>query len=168
MIKLYSKEKNQCCPDFDTERWDGKEITWNDKLFVKGSVNNFFYIPPNYGDALLKVRSADAFDDLPFILSDQTSLWGTDIYIAVKKEVPGLETVKLSGKFITKVFKGSLKNAEQWKKEMEEYVKSKGKQITKMYLFHNACPRCKKIIAHGYTAIFAQIADSAGEPIASL
>ncbi len=160
MIKLYD-EPGECCPDLNADEWDDKEITWKDKLFVKTHVNNFFYMPPNFGDIMARVRDENAFDTKPFILSEKKSLWGTDVYIPVSRELPGTSTVKISGKFLSKVFSGSLKNTEKWKEEMENYVKSKGKKIKKMYLFHNACPDCKKVLAQGYTAILAEIEDIA-------
>ena len=31
-----------CCPRFNPEAWDEKEVTWTEKLFVKDKVRSFF------------------------------------------------------------------------------------------------------------------------------
>jgi hypothetical protein len=52
------------------------------------------------------IQKADALTPEPLLLSDEKSLWGSDIYIAVTKEVPGAEMVRISGTYLTKVFEG--------------------------------------------------------------
>jgi hypothetical protein len=43
-----------CCPRFNPEAWDEKEITWTDKLFVKDKVRSVFHIPLNFGQVMIK------------------------------------------------------------------------------------------------------------------
>ena len=61
-----------------------------------------------------KIKQAGALSPEPIILSDENSLWGADVYIAVSKEVPQAQMEKLSGTFLTKVFEGSYKDAGKW------------------------------------------------------
>jgi hypothetical protein len=103
------------------------------------------------------IQKADALEPEPLMLSDEKSLWGSDIYIAVSKEVPGAETARISGTFMTKVFEGPYKNAGQWAMEMKEYVKSKARELNKMYFFYTTCPKCAKVYGKNYTVILAQI-----------
>jgi len=42
-------------------------------------------------------------------------------------------------------------------KEMEEYVKDKGKQIKKMYFSYTTCPKYAKVYGKNYVVLFAQI-----------
>jgi len=35
----------QCCPKFDPEPWQEKEITWQNKLFIKAIVRQFTHMP---------------------------------------------------------------------------------------------------------------------------
>jgi len=35
----------QCCPKFNPEPWHDKEITWEDKLFVKDTMMQFMHMP---------------------------------------------------------------------------------------------------------------------------
>ena len=114
MDKLYENSETGCCPRFDPGPWDEKEITWRDKLFVKDRVKSLFHIPLNFGKVMVRnmemIQKADALTPEPLMLSDENSLWGADVYIAVNKEIPGGETAKISGTFLTKVFEGPYKN----------------------------------------------------------
>ncbi len=150
-----------CCPRFNPEPWDEKEITWQDKLFIKDHVRSFLHIPLNFGKVVVKnmemIEATDAFAPQPLMLSEEKSLWGSDVYIAVSKEVPRTEMTKISGTFLTKVFEGPYKNAGKWAKEMKAYVKSKGKEIKKMYFFYTTCPKCAEVYGKNYTVLLAKV-----------
>lgn len=161
MDKLDEESETGCCPRFDPEPWDEKEVTWHDKLFVKDHVRSFFHIPLNFGRVMVKnmgrIEAADALLDEPLMLSDEKSLWGSDIYIAVKNEVPEAEMERISGTFLTKVFEGPYRDAGKWVKDMEAYVRSKGKDVEKMYLFYTTCPKCAKFYGKNYTVTLAKV-----------
>lgn len=150
-----------CCPPFDPKPWQDKEVTWQDKKFVKGHVISFLHIPLNMGKKVVKnmqlIEAAGAKTDQGLMLTDEKSLWGADIYIDVTKDVPGAQMAVLSGTFLTKVFEGSYNKAGQWAKEMLEYAKSKGKEVKKMYFSYTTCPRCAKAYGKNYVVLFAQV-----------
>jgi hypothetical protein len=150
-----------CCEPFNPEPWDGKEITWEDKIFVKDRVTSFLHMPLNMGKKIVKnmklIERAGVKAEYQLMLFDEKSLWGSDIYIDVAKDVPGAQMATLSGTFLTKVFEGPYQNAGKWAKEMVEYVKSKGKEIKKMYFSYTTCPRCAKAYGKNYVIIFAQV-----------
>ena len=54
MDKLYENSETGCCPRFDPEPWDEKEVTFDDKLFVKDHVTSFFHIPLNFGKVMVR------------------------------------------------------------------------------------------------------------------
>ena len=91
------------------------------------------------------------------MLSDEKSLWGSDVYIAVSKEVPQAENVTISGTFLTKVFEGPYKDAGKWVKEMLAFVKAKGKETKKLYFFYTTCPKCAKYYGKNYTVLLAEV-----------
>jgi hypothetical protein len=161
MDKLYEDAETGCCPRFNPEPWAEKEVTFQDKLFIKDHVRSFFHIPLNFGKVMVrnmeKIVEADALTKEPLMLSDENSLWGADIYIGVEKEVPGAEMVRISGTFLTKVFEGPYKNMRNWIQEMKAYVDSKAKAIKKMYFFYTTCPKCAKFYGKNYTVILAEI-----------
>lgn len=161
MDKLYESSETGCCPRFDPKPWEDKEIIWKDKLFLKDSVRSFFHIPLNFGQVVVKnmeiIQKADALVDVPLMLSDEKSLFGSDIYINVSKDVPGAAMVKMSGKYLSKVFEGPFQNTGKWVTEMSQYVKSKGKEFKKLYFFYTTCPKCAKFYGKNYTVILAEI-----------
>ena len=161
MDKLYEESETGCCPRFNPEPWDEKEITFQDKLFVKDHVRSFFHIPLNFSKVMVRnmerIKDAEALVPLPVMLSDEKSLWGADIYIAVSKEVPEAEMAKISGTFLTKVFEGPYKDVRIWIKEMKAYVESKARKIEKMYFFYTTCPKCAEFYGKNYTVILAKV-----------
>jgi hypothetical protein len=161
MDKLNEESETGCCPRFNPEPWNEKEIVFNNKLFIKDEARSFLHIPLGFGKIMVKnmelIKDADALNEKPLMLSDEGSAWKTNIYIAVSKEVPGAEMTKISGKFLTKVFEGHYKNLKNWVEEMKEYVKSKDKEIKKMYFFYTTCPHCAKVYGKNYTVILAEV-----------
>jgi len=161
MDKLYEEAETGYCKRFNPEPWDGKEITFQDKLFLKDHVKSAFHMPLNFGQVMQKnmekIKEAGALTEEPLMLSDEKSAWGSDIYIAVSKEVPGAEMARISGAFLGKVFEGPFNNIGKWVKETQALVKSKGKELKKLYFFYTTCPRCAKTYGKNYIVILAQI-----------
>jgi len=161
MDKLYENSETGCCPRFDPAPWNEKEITLQDKLFIKDRVRSIFHIPLNFDKVMIrnmeKIKSAGALAPAPLLLTDENSLWGADVYIAVSKEVPGEKMEKISGTFLSKVFEGPYKDAGKWAKEMVSYVKSKGKDLTNMYFFYTTCPKCAQYYGKNYTVLLAKV-----------
>jgi hypothetical protein len=91
------------------------------------------------------------------MLSDEKSLWGSDVYIAVGKDVPGVEMTKISGNYLSKVFEGPFSSVGKWVKQMNEYVKVKGKEAKKLLFFYTTCPKCAKYYGKNYVVILAQV-----------
>jgi hypothetical protein len=54
MGKLHEESETGCCPRFNPAPWDGKEVTFKDKLFVKDHVRSFFHIPLNFAKVMVK------------------------------------------------------------------------------------------------------------------
>ena len=150
-----------CCEPFNPEPWQDKEAIWKDKIFVKDRVTSFLHIPLNFGQKVVKnmklIEAAKAQAEHQLMLTDENSLWGADIYIDVSKNVPGAQTVLISGTFLTKVFEGPYQNAGKWAREMKEYAKSKGKELKKIYFSYTACPKCAKVYGKNYVVLFGQI-----------
>ncbi len=45
----------------------------------------------------------------------------------------------------------------KWIKEMEEYVKSKGKETKMQYFYYTTCPKCAKKYGKNYVVLLTQI-----------
>ena len=161
MDELYENSETGCCPRFDPEPWDEKEVVFEDRLFVKDHVISFFHIPLNFGRVMVrnleKIQQAEAVAPEPLLLSDERSLWGADVYIAVSKEIPDAEMARISGTFLTKVFEGPYKDAGKWARAMTDYVGNKAREMEKMYFFYTTCPKCAKVYGKNYTVLLAKV-----------
>lgn len=104
-----------------------------------------------------KIESVHAAEKPSLRLNDENSLWGSDLYIAVTKTVPGCEMATVSGTFLTKVFEGPYRNAGKWAQEMSAYVRLRDKELIKLYFFYTTCPKCAKAYGKNYVVLFAQI-----------
>lgn len=160
-LKLNENGETGCCPRFNPDPWQEKEIAWNNKLFIQDHVKSFFHIPMNMNQIMTKnvalMEKAGAKNPESIMLTDEKSLWGSDIYIAVDKEVSGAKTTHLSGTFLTKVFEGGYNKMGEWIKEMEEFVQSKNKETKKLYFSYTTCPACAKAYGKNYVVLFAKI-----------
>ena len=52
MEKLYQDSETGCCPRFDPNPWDEKEVSFKDRLFLKDRVMSVFHIPLNFGQVM--------------------------------------------------------------------------------------------------------------------
>lgn len=157
-----STEKDPvCCPEFDPAPWDDKMIEWTNKRFLKDHVCTMFYMPLNFGKVMKRlnqqVAAADAAMPDWLCLSDHTTRWNMDLYLAVDKEIPGAANTTLSGKFYSKVYEGPFGNTGKWGKDYEALVKSKGLTIKKWYMWYTTCPKCAKKYGKNYVVLVGQV-----------
>jgi endo-beta-N-acetylglucosaminidase D len=150
-----------CCPKPDPAAWDGKVLEWNNKKFIKDHVFTFFFMPINFGSVMervtKKVEAADATMPDYLCLSDHTSKWNMDLYLAVDKEVANAENVTLSGKFLSKVYEGDFKDTGKWCDDFKVYAKEKGYEVSKWYMWYTTCPKCAKKYGKNYVVIIAKV-----------
>lgn len=151
-----------CCPPFEPDPWDEKEITWEGNRFVTAHVHSMFHIPLDMGRKVMQsmrlIEAAHATAAHTPMLSDEHSPWGSDLYINVTGPVPGAEVVTISGTFLTKVYEGPFRNAPEWAADMERHVKTKGRSLKKLYFGYTTCPSCAKAYGKNYVVLFAQVA----------
>lgn len=150
-----------CCPEFDPIPWDDKIFNWENKRFIKDKVFTIFYMPMNFGQVMKRLdrKVSDAGATMPdnLGLSDHTSKWNMDIYLAVDKEVPDAENVTLSGKFFSKVYEGPFKDTGKWCSDFESIAKTKGFTIKKWYMWYTTCPKCAKKYGKNYVVVICEV-----------
>ncbi|MCE5332022.1 MAG: hypothetical protein LLF95_07760 [Bacteroidales bacterium] len=98
----------ECCPPFDPTPWDDQIFSWDQKPFIKDKVFTMFYMPVNFGSVMTRMNKLveKANTQIPdwLCLSDHTSKWNMDLYLAVEKAIPGAENVLLNGTFYSRVY----------------------------------------------------------------
>lgn len=149
-----------CCPRFNPEPWQDKQISWDEKLFVRDRLKCLFHIPLNFGKLMKKnmalIEAAGARGD-DIVLCDEDSLWGADLYIGVAEKVPSAQMATISGTFMSRVFEGPYKEVKNWYKKMAEFVAGKDTQAKKIYAYYTTCPKCAKKYGKNYVVLLAQI-----------
>ncbi len=155
-------EETECCPKFEPGLWDEKTLEWDNKIFVKGRICTFMYMPLNFGAVMRKLdtkirNSGTSMQKDGMGLSDHTSPWNMDIYLAVDNEVAGLNNIRLTGKFFCKVYEGDFRETGKWTKDYMSITESKNIQTGKMYMWYTTCPKCAKKYGKNYVAILGKI-----------
>ena len=150
-----------CCPPFQPELWDDKLFEWENKRFIKGKVSTILYVPLNFGQLMRKldsiVRENEAIIPDYLCLSYHISKWKMDLYLAVDKEIPGIENILLSGKFYSKVYEGSFKNTGKWSQDFKKMAEGKNMKPEKMYMWYTTCPKCSKKHGKNYVVIVGKM-----------
>jgi hypothetical protein len=149
-----------CCPKFAPAPWNEKELNWDNKKFIKDKVFTLFYMPMNFGAVvkrmMAKIEKAGGNAQDWMGLSDHTSKWNMDLYVAVDSEIPEADNIVLSGKFLSKVYEGDFRETGKWRKDFESYAAEKGVEIKKMYMWYTTCPKCAKVYGKNYVVILGQ------------
>ena len=159
-------QNNECCPKFNPERWDKKEFNWENKHFIKESIPTLFHIPfpPMIGKKITKMWKMA--EESKAIISEKENIlvlftdphaFKLEIYLSVAGDVPGIENIKISGLFISKVFDGPYNAIPKYVKQMDEYLASKEKKAKKYYVHYAYCPKCAKKFSHNHMILFAEV-----------
>ena len=150
-----------CCPRFDPSLWDDKMVRWENKRFIKDRVFTVFYMPMNFGKVMKrldeKVRSAEGTIPDGLCLSDHTSKWNMDVYLAVDTKIPDAANVTVSGELLSKVYEGPYKETGAWCKDFEHLAGDRGLSISKWYMWYTTCPRCAKKYGKNYVVIMGKV-----------
>ena len=158
-------DQNVCCPEFNPVPWDHKKHVWSNKLFLKDSVPEFFHIPlpSTYGKVITRMwqKATDAgaapeVKDFLMLAHDPSPFKG-ELLLAVTKEIPGAEMVKLSGTYMSRVFDGPYNHVPKYIKEMDGYLASHKMKAKKYYFYYAYCPKCAKKYGHNFIVAVAEV-----------
>lgn len=155
-----SNAPSGCCPKFNPKDWDQQEFIFKDKLFLRGYTRSIFHIPLNIGPVTVRmwetVQKNKAEGDW-LMMSRDLSAWKAEQLLAISKQIPGEDVVKISGKFLTKVFEGPYQEAKNWYYQMQDYAKENGEIPIKVYFFYTTCPKCVKFYGKNYVVGLVQV-----------
>ena len=117
-------------------------------------------MPINFGAVMKRlnacVEKAGATMPEWLCLSDHTSKWNMNLYLAVDKEIPQANNIKLSGNFYSRVYEGNFNETGKWSADFEVQAKIKGVKIDKMYMWYTTCPKCAKKYGKNSVVIIAK------------
>jgi hypothetical protein len=151
-----------CCPKFNPEGWDGQELHFKDKKFVRATTLSAMHIPLNMGKIFARVHcgieDSNAYDPNDFIvLSHELSPWKAEHFFSVSRDIKGEEMTALNGDYITKVFEGPYSHVKDWYSDMEGVARAQGSEPKKIYFFYTTCPKCAKVYGKNYAVGVAEV-----------
>ena len=151
-----------CCPKFNPEGWDGVELHFRDKPFLRAKTRSLAHIPLNMGRVFSRVQhameAAGATDMSDYIvLSRDPSPFAGEHLFATSKPVEGEEMTTLSGDFVTKVFEGPYSKMGDWSQEMHDIARERGATPGDVWFFYTTCPKCAKAYGQNYVVGIAAI-----------
>jgi hypothetical protein len=160
-----TQDQEICCPEFHPEPWDRKTHQWVDKLFLKDSMRTFLHMPnpKTVGKVVGRMynlaKSHDAAPELDefIMMANDPSAFRSDYYMNLTKEIPGANTVKMTGEFYSRVFDGPYNAVPKWIRELQAEAKSMNKKFVDYYFYYTTCPGCAKKYGHNYVVAFAKI-----------
>ena len=163
-LPFYDQSENTtgCCPRFKPETWDGQDLHFEDKLFVRATTRNVMHIPMNMGSVFKhtfeSIEKAGAMEPDNFaVLSRDLSPWKGEHLFAVSKPVPNAEMVRLSGDYRTRVFSGPYRDQPKWMHQFEDELETQGLDADRMYAFYTTCPKCAKAYGENHVVMFAEV-----------
>lgn len=152
-----------CCAIPNVDEWDEREITFEDKQFIRMYTRSFLYVPLNMSAVMTAIQAVAAEADVEMApeqvmtLSHDISPWKAERLYAVRQPVKGADNVLLSGTLMTKVFDGPFRDAKKWYDALAKFVTSKGKTLETTYFFYTTCPKCAKHYGKNYTIGLAKV-----------
>jgi len=158
-----------CCPRFNPEGWDARNLHFEDKLFVRATTQSDHYIPLDMGEVFMAtfnaIQQAGAFDDKNFVvLSRDVSPSQAEHFFAVPKPVPNQQMTHWNGDYFTKVFEGPYEEMPKWQNGILNAVESQGREAARTYYFYTTCPKCAETYGKNYIVAVAELADAMGHP----
>ncbi len=128
---------------------------------MKARTRSIFHMPVNIGSVFCRtwsvIRDAQANDPEFIILSDDHAMWYGEHYFSVKKPVPGLDNVTLTGDYLTHVCEGPWSDAPKWVEEMKQFVATSGRAMGRLFFYYTTCPKCAKKRGKNYVLGVAEL-----------
>lgn len=163
-VPHYDQSNNEtgCCPRFNPDGWDNRELHFEDKHFLRAETRSAMHIPLNMGRVFDRVNThiedtGGWEDDNMIILSRDLSAFKSEHYFSIDRDVPDEEMTTLSGDFVTKVFEGPYREAARWHADLEDTVRARGKDPGRIFFFYTTCPRCAKHYGKNYVVGVAEV-----------
>lgn len=157
------KNETGCCAVPSVAEWDEREVTFENKPFIRMYTRSFFFVPLNMSKIMTAIQkvAADAGATMPpqqaMILSRDISPWKAEQLYAVTKPIDGADNINLSGTYLSKVFEGPYQNAKKWYDALQAFAASRGETVQTTYFFYMTCPKCAKHYGKNYTIGFVAV-----------
>jgi hypothetical protein len=158
-------QEKECCPKFDPQTWDKISHEWKDKPFLIDTIPQFLHMPLPWMMKKIVTRMWERAKSLGIapetkdflLLAYDPSPWKSELYLAVTKDVPEPDAVKMSGSYVSMVFDGPYSGVPKFIKEMDQYLHTITKKSKKYYFYYTTCPKCAKKFGHNYIVGLSEV-----------
>jgi len=155
-----SDNRTGCCAFFHHDGWDGVDLHFRDKLFLRAITHSLSYVPRNMGKVFSSVQQSireagAAVPEKTFVMSRDLSAFTGEHLFAVDRPVPGREMVRISGDFVTRLFEGPYSALIGWYDQLELVARGRGAEPGRIYFFYTTCPKCQK--AYGQNPVVGMV-----------
>jgi hypothetical protein len=138
-----------CCARFNPEGWDGAQLHFEARPFVRATTRSLAHIPLDMGRVFTRVlghiAAAGAQDPHQvLVLSRELSAFRAEHLFAVTKPVEAEEMTTLSGDFTTRLFEGPYAQVRNWHRMLEEDALANGTPAKAIWFYYTTCPACAK------------------------
>ncbi len=152
--------ESTCCPLFDPDRWHNKTITWTEEKFAKDRVFTLLFMPIGFGRTMrrlaAKIEAVHAESPDWLCLSDHTSRWNMDVYLAVDRDLPDTEMVTLPGRYLSRVYEGPFSDTGRWCQDFAEQARREGVETDRLLHWYTTCPKCAKERGKNYVVLLGR------------
>lgn len=136
-------------------------VEWSGKPFIKDRVLTFFYMPLNMGQVMKRqdeqAEAAAAQTPDKMCLCEHVSRWKMEVLLAVNQPVSGADNTALSGKFFSRVYEGPYKSAGKWTEDFMAVARTRGLEVSKLYLWYTTCPKCAKKYGKNHVVVLGKV-----------
>ena len=160
------KKEQECCPKFNSKKWEGKTFNWKNKPFLKETISTLFHIPfpPMIGIKITKMwkianeaKKVSKKKDEVLILFRDPSAFKSEICLSVTGKIPNAKNTAISGKFVSKVFNGNYNDIPKFIKQMDEYLQKESKVAKDYYVHYAYCPKSAKKYGNNAILLLAKV-----------
>jgi len=162
---MHTNHNQQCCPPIDVTQWQDKTHIWEQKLFLYGHTRQFLHLPlpgsVNRTIARLwdKANSSGAIPpngEFLLLVADKNA-WLSEYYMTITDPVEGMQNVRISGTFYSRVYEGPFYRIPHFIREMDLHFAREGKLAKRYYVYAAACENCEKKNGDQFKVLFAEI-----------
>jgi hypothetical protein len=150
-----------CCPRLKPEDYDRKVFEWVDKPFYKTTYFSFVRVPLTYkstvNNAMTILKSKNLAADPMLVLSGEETLFYSTLLLEMKKDDRSLPVRRVTGRFVSMLFHGSLTETNKWIKTIVDYCNAEGRPAKELYFFYATCPKCAEHYGTSQVVIFAKV-----------
>lgn len=145
------------------EEWDGIFWDWDRKPFYRATYWSFLGVPLNLEGVLARAKQDIREHGLEvggaLILTRDEAMFHASILIEVGKGSDKVPVEALSGKYVSRLFRGKTKDNSKYIAQVRRELGKQGLRPQQMLFYHPTCLGCARERGEADTVIFAKVGE---------